>query len=94
MRRIPIAAAIAIALPALAAAQSVEVAPPRIITLGEEIAEAPRTVTIHRGRARHDPDWQGVSGPVAAEPGCLPGAQSFYPELPDIAGATGLALEP
>jgi hypothetical protein len=94
MPRIPIAAAIAIALPALAAAQSVEVAPPRIITLGDEATQAPRTVTIHRGRARQDTDWKGVSGAVAADPGCLPGAAPLYPELPDIAGGTGIALEP
>lgn len=92
MRRIPIAIAIALT-PLAAAAQSVEVAPPRIISLGAPVAGTPGAVTIHRGRARHDPDWQGVSGPLAADPGCLPGAQPVYPELPDILGR-GVSQEP
>jgi len=93
MRRIPLAIAIAI-MPVAAAAQSVEVAPPRIITLGQDRADAPGTVTIHRGRARHDPDWQGVSGATIADPGCLPGSQPVYPELPDILGRAGSPQEP
>ncbi len=93
MRRIPLAAAIAL-LPLAAAAQSVEVAPPRIITLGAPVADTPGTVTIHRGRARHDPDWRGASGGVAPDPGCLPGAEPVYPELPDILGQGGPRQEP
>ena len=93
MRRIHLAAAIAL-MPLTAAAQSVEVAPPRIITLGQDRAEAPGTVTIHRGRARHDSDWKGVSGAAIADPGCLPGAAPVYPELPDILGRAGSPQEP
>ncbi len=93
MRRIPLAAAIAL-IPLAAAAQSVEVAPPRIVTLGHETATTPGAVTIHRGRARRDTGWQGVSGPVANDPGCLPGARAAYPELPDIVGGAGMSQEP
>jgi hypothetical protein len=85
MARIPLAAAIAL-MPLAAAGQTAEVAAPRIITLDGPVAGNPDTVTIHRGRARLDPGWQGVSGGVGADPACLPGAETIYPELPDILG--------
>jgi len=93
MRRIPLAVAIAL-MPLAATAQGVEVASPRIITLGDDRTDAPGTITIHRGRARQDPDWQGVSGTAISEPGCPPGAAPVYPELPDILGRAGSPQEP